>query len=136
MSRPRQRGNTLVELMASLTIMAIVLSVFLRLLFTTDKIFAGQGEAAGGTVALALLLQDISDDVRAGHAVSGGGDALTVGETRYAYDSRRGGTVRSGSDNRFYAGVRPEFTVAGPLVELRLRAGRQSVSTAVGVRQP
>ena len=135
MSRARG-GNTLIELMASLTIMAIVLSIFLRLIFATDRIFARQGESAGGTVALAMLLQDVSEDVRAGHAVSGGGEALTVGGTRYAYDSRRGGTVRSGADNRFYAGVRPEFTVAGPLVELRLQAGRQSVRTAVGVRQP
>jgi type II secretory pathway pseudopilin PulG len=134
---PVGRGNTLVELLTSLTILTIVLTVFLRLLFATDRIFTPQGEAAGATTALALLLQDVSDDVRAARAVSANGDALTVsgpGETRYAYDSERRGTVRSGADNRFYPGVRPSFTVQGPLVEMHLTAGHQNLSTAVGVR--
>ncbi|HEY3397632.1 MAG TPA: prepilin-type N-terminal cleavage/methylation domain-containing protein [Armatimonadota bacterium] len=132
-----RRGNTLVEVLASITILTIVLSVFLRLVFATDRIFAPQGEAASATTALALLLQDVSTDVRGAGAISGGGDGLTVsgpGETRYAYNSARGGTVRSGADNRFYPGVRPQFAVAGSLVEMRLSAGRQSLSTAVGVR--
>jgi prepilin-type N-terminal cleavage/methylation domain-containing protein len=138
MIRPR-RGNTLIELLTSMTILALVLSIFLRLLFATDRIFTPQGESAGATTALASLLQDVSADVWAARAVSGGGEALTVsgpGAARYAYDSRRAGTVRRGADNRFYAGVRPQFSVTGSLVQMRLSAGRQSVTTAVEVRRP
>ena len=130
-------GNTLVELVTALAVLALVLTVALRLIFAVDRTLAPQGEAAGGTAACAALLQDVSQDLRAARATSGGGDALTLlgaGETSYAWDPDRGGTVRRGDDNRFYSGVRAEFSPEGSLVRVRLTAGLDRVSTAVAVR--
>ena len=130
-------GNTLVELMTALAVLALVLTVALRLVFAVDRTLLPQGEAAGGTAACAALLQDVSEDLRAARSTSGGGDALTLrgaGETRYAWDAERGGTVRRGEDNRLYQGVRAEFSREGSLVRVRLSAGLDRVSTAVAVR--
>jgi prepilin-type N-terminal cleavage/methylation domain-containing protein len=72
-----RRGHTLMELLVSLAVLAMLGSVTLRLMFAGDNALQAQTARATANSAALRLLHDVSDDLRASSS-AGSGETLTI----------------------------------------------------------
>jgi len=134
-----RRGNTLIELMVALTLLAVAGNVSMRLLYAGNRILRPETARSAATGGQAALLEDLGSDLRGARGVAAGGNTLTVSGANaatYTWDERRQATVRTGGDARAYPGVRAAFSREGRLVRVTLTAGDHPLTTAYWVRNP
>ena len=134
-----RRGNTLIELMVAITLLAVAGNVSMRLLYAGNRVLRPESARSAATGGQAALLEDLGSDLRAARGVSGGGSTLSVSGANaatYAWDERRQATVRTGDDARAYPGVHANFSREGRLVRVTLTAGDRTITTAYWVRNP
>jgi prepilin-type N-terminal cleavage/methylation domain-containing protein len=118
--RRARHGFTLLELLVAMAVMAVVVSVALRLLFLSDAALGRERMRSAATGAVARFLQDVGADVRSATGASASGASLVLAgpsRVRYLWDASQGATIRRvAGDTRTYPGVRPRFARAGSLV--------------------
>lgn len=136
-----RHGSTLIEFMVAIAVLAVVVSVSLRLLYTSDRALQGEAARAASAGGVARLLADLGEDLREASSVSGGGEALAVRGTRglrYYWDDEQQATVRQGFsaqvEMRVYPGVRVEFKPGGSLVRVHISSGSIAVRTTYYLR--
>jgi len=131
-----RRGYTLIELIVSLALLATVVSVASRLLFTSDRALDAESERAVALGVQGEMLGDLGRDLRGGSAASGGGDTLSVGGVTWR--SSEEGTVRSiagrPDQTRQYPHVRTQFEVGGSLVTVTITSPAGTARTAFYMR--
>lgn len=131
-----KRGYTLIELIVSLAILAIVVSVASRLLFTSDRALGAESDRAIALGEQGELLSDLGRDLRGASAASGGDATLTVADVTWR--SSEDGTIRSIAGrpemDQTYPHVRTQFRIEGPLVTVRLRSEAGTAETAFYLR--
>ncbi len=133
--RPR-RGYALLECIIAIGIMAMVVSVALRLLFASDVALGREKTASGGAGAMAALMGDVAADARPSAGASADGASLSVGGAKYSWDARRKATVRQATgDLRVYPGVRAKFGVSGKMVTVEAAAGKTVARTSCYMRR-
>ena len=132
-----RHGHTLIELIVSLALLAAVVSVASRLLFTSDRALSAESDRAVALGGQGELLSDLGRDLRGASGATGGGDALSVGNVTWRSDE--GGTVRSISQqpdwDRSYPHLRAEFEVRGSLVTVTLTSKAGAARTAFYLRR-
>ncbi|MFO8082351.1 MAG: prepilin-type N-terminal cleavage/methylation domain-containing protein [Armatimonadota bacterium] len=130
------RGYTLIELLVSLALLAVVVGVSSRLLFTTDRALGAESDRAVALGAQGELLSDLGRDLRGASVASGGGDSLTVGSVTWR--GSEAGTVRSiagrPEQDRAYHHVRARFTISGSVVGVQLTSPAGEARTAFYLR--
>lgn len=131
-----RRGYTLLELIVSLALLAVVVSVASRLLFTSDRALEAESDRAVALGGQGEMLSDLGRDLRGAAGASGGGDALTVGNVTWR--SGEDGTVRSiagrPDQDRSYPHVGARFTIEGRLVTVELTSEAGTARTAFYMR--
>ena len=131
-----KRGYTLIELIVSLALLAGVVGVASRLLFTSDRALSAESDRAVALGGQGELLSDLGRDLRGASRASGGGDAVTVGNVTWRSDE--GGTVRSIAErpdqNRRYPHVSASFAIEGRLVTVELTSEAGTARTAFYLR--
>lgn len=132
----RKRGYTLIELIVSLAILAGVVSVTSRLIFTSDRALGADSDRAVALGAQGELLSDLGRDLRGASSASGGGDALSVGGTtwRSAADGTRRSVAGQPDLTRTWPGIRTRFTIGGRLVTVELQSAAGEARTALYLR--
>ena len=134
----RQRGMTLVELVAATAVLAVIMGITLRLIFLSDRALGAQDTKAAAVASAASLLQDLGRDVRAAAGVSGAGSRLTLsGPQAVTYSSADGQTTRHvsglpGEDRCYAATFDAEPT--GRLVNVTIRSPRVSLQSSIMIR--
>ena len=136
-----RRGQTLLELMVAIAILAVIAAVALRMVFAADRAMSGPEEQVTTAGGQAQLLDDLGRDLRSARGASGGSGRLTVrGERTVVYEWSRSGnaTVRRvvGRPNmtREYPGVRVAATVRGRIVNVDIRGDAMALGTAFYMR--
>ncbi|MBD3291334.1 MAG: prepilin-type N-terminal cleavage/methylation domain-containing protein [Armatimonadia bacterium] len=131
-----KRGYTLIELIVSLALLAVVVSVASRLLFTSDRALEAESERAVALGGQGEMLSDLGRDLRGAAGASGGGATLTVGNVTWR--SSEDGTVRSiagrPDQDRSYPKVQARFTIEGRLVTVDLTSEAGTARTAFYMR--
>lgn len=131
-----KRGYTLIELIVSLALLAIVVSVASRLLFTSDRALEAESDRAVALGGQGELVSDLGRDLRGAAGASGGGGTLSVRGVTWRSDE--GGTVRSVAGqpdlDRTWPGIRARFTIEGRLVTVELTSGAGAARTAFYMR--
>ncbi|MGC9318753.1 MAG: type II secretion system protein [Armatimonadota bacterium] len=129
-----RRGYTIMELMVSLALLAVVTSVTGRLLFTSDRALGEQSRRAAAVGGQGDLLSDLGRDLRGASAASAGGASLTVGPV--SYRSTEDGVTRSvsGRDVQEYPNVQARFSRSGSLVIVALSSQAGEARTGVHLR--
>jgi len=119
-----RRGYTLIELLTSIGVLSVLLSVMLSFLFASDRAserLAVRSVRQGSTAA---LLSDLSRDVRDG--------ALSRGAT---WTQSATGAIRATSgETRTYPGCRYSVTRRGRLATLTVTCGQERLQTTIFVR--
>jgi hypothetical protein len=119
-----------------MALLAVVVSVSSRLLFTTDRALGAESDRAMALGAQGELLSDLGRDLRGASSASGGGDSLTVGGVTWR--ASEDGTVRSiagrPEHDRTYPGVRARFSIGGSLVSVELTSVAGEARTAFYLR--
>jgi prepilin-type N-terminal cleavage/methylation domain-containing protein len=137
-----KRGYTLLELTVSMAILAVIVPVALRLMFTADRAL-GPGEAqATATGGQAQLLEDLARDTNSASSVSVKDGWLTVSSAGlrivYSWVPQQGATVRTvmtpGGETRAYPGVRASFAIQGRLVRAEVQGSAGGLKTAFAMR--
>jgi len=136
-----KRGHTLIEMIVAIAILAVVLPVSLRLLFTMDWALGAEAEKLERTGGQAQLLEDLGADIRGARTARAGRDGLRLrGPTnlRYYWDEQQQATVRetlgAAGETRIYPGVRAEFVRTGRMVRVHISAGETELRTAYYLR--
>jgi prepilin-type N-terminal cleavage/methylation domain-containing protein len=131
-----RRGYTLIELIVSLALLAVVVGVSGRLIFTSDRALDAESDRAVALGAQGEMLSDLGRDLRGAASASGGGGSLSVGQITWR--SSEDGTVRAiaGRPEReqTYAGVRANFSISGSLVNVTLTSAAGKAQTAFYLR--
>jgi len=132
-----RRGSTLIELVVSLSILAVAVSVCLRLLFTMDRAVGSEEQQLTRTAGYTQLLDDLGADVRAAASAAATGSTLRLhgaAEVRYYWDDQQQATIRQAiapeSETTLYPHVRAAFEGDGPMVRVRLRSEKTDLRTA------
>lgn len=119
-----RRGYTIIELITSIGVLSVLLSVMLSFLFASDRAserLAVRSVRQGNTAA---LLSDLSQDLREG--------ALNRGAT---WTQSASGAARTASgDTRTYPGCRYSLTRRGRLAALTVTCGKERLQTTIFVR--
>ena len=136
-----KRGQTLIELVVAIAILAVVVPVSLRLLFAMDWAVTEQAEQAESIGNVAELLEDVGADLRAARKVNAVREKLRLwsrGQVYYYWDGRELATVRqtvgAKGEMRIYPGARANFQQAGNMVRVRISAGEITLRTAFYLR--
>ena len=130
-----RRGYTIIELLVSLALLAAVVTVSLRLLFTSDRALGAEGERAAAVGMQGELLSDLGRDLRGASAAAASGAVLRVGEI--SYRSADAGVVRSAAGqpqlDRSYPHLQARFARSGALVlvDVTSSAGRARTGFAL-----
>jgi prepilin-type N-terminal cleavage/methylation domain-containing protein len=107
-----RRGYTLLELLTSISVLAVILGVMLPLIFMGDRALTRSDAAVDRDATAVHLLGDISRDLRGASAVSIGSDALRLDGVTYRYLAAEDRTLRQDAlSYTAYPGAR--FAVAG-----------------------
>jgi hypothetical protein len=124
------------ECVIALGIMAMVLSVALRLIYASDVALGRERTASSGAGAMAAMMADVAADARPASGASADGASLTVGGAKYSWDAGRKATVRQAAgDLRAYPGVRAKFGVSGRMVVVEAVAGKTVARTSCYMRR-
>ena len=137
-----RRGFTLMELIVSVAILAVITPLALRLLFTSDRALGtseAQAQTAGGQ---AQLLEDLARDTNSATTASirnGWLTLITAGQqVTYSWVPERRATVRTvaaqAGETRTYPGVQASFTFEGKLIAARVQGNSGSLQTAFAMR--
>ncbi len=136
-----RRGQTLLELVVSLAILAIVVAVSLRLVFISDRALGQESDRVASVGGQAQLLEDLGRDLRtARSAVSAGGrlHIISSHSVIYQWSGEKRATVRRviGQPNtvRHYPGVQTDFAVRGKFVEASIRSDAGTLRTGFCMR--
>jgi len=136
-----RRGYLLMELLVSIALLAVVIAVATRLLFTSDRALAAEGEHIAAVGGAADLISDLGRDLRGAHSVSGGDVSLMIAGSpaiRYDYSRERGAVMRYVVGNpdltREYPGLRVRFAVRGDLVTVDLSTSAGEMRTGFYLR--
>ena len=128
--------NSSPAMMDPAPLLAVVVGVSSRLLFTTDRALVAESDRAMALGAQGELLSDLGRDLRGASRAIGGGEALTVGGV--AWRASEGGTVRSiagrPDQDRNYRHVRARFTISGSVVGVELTSPAGEARTAFYLR--
>lgn len=136
-----RRGYLLMEVLVSIALLAVVVAVSVRLIFTSDRALGAEGERAAAIGGAAELMSDLGRDLRGARGASGDGHALMISgaqSIRYSYSRERGGVVRQEGARadlaREYPGLRARFTVSGELVIAEVSSSAGAIRTAFYLR--
>ena len=136
-----RRGSTLMEMVVSIGLLAVVALVSVRLMFMSDRALGAEGERIAAVGGAADLLADLGRDLRQASRVSGGGTGLLVAGAqpiRYQYSRGRGAVVRSAAGREGlvseYPGLRAHFTPQGRFVTVALTTSTGEVRTGFYLR--
>ncbi len=136
-----KRGQTLIELVVAIAILAVVLPVSLRLLFTMDWALGTEADRMEVTGSQAQLLKDLGMDIRAArHATVRPATLHLRGPTelRYYWDEEEQATIREVAgrpgETRQYGGIRAEFAGTSPIVRVHITGGPAALRTAYYLR--
>lgn len=136
-----RRGSTLIELVVSLSILAVAVSVCLRLLFTMDRAVGSEEQQLVRTSGRTRLLDDLGADVRAARGATATGSVLRLhgaAEVRYYWDDQQQATIRRATaperHTTLYPHLRATFRRDGTMLRVRLRSGDADLRTAYYLR--
>lgn len=137
-----RRGYTLLELVVAISILTVIFSITLRLVFFSDRALGGVEEKAADTAVAARLLQDVSRDARSASEVTVGPGYLRMtspaGAVIYRWSASTGATSRRGShgasDQREYPGASCSASVSARFVEFIVKTRYTRLTSGVSLR--
>ena len=136
-----RRGQSLIEMVVAIIVLAVVVPVSMRLLFAMDWALGGEADKLACIGSRAELLQDLGADIRAARRATDSGEGLRLWgpvPLRYYWDHEQDATVRqtigAEGETRVYPGVRAEFVRRGKMVHVRIVSGKTDLHTAYYLR--
>jgi prepilin-type N-terminal cleavage/methylation domain-containing protein len=135
-----RRGYTIIELLTTVAVLAVIAAVSLRLVFATDRALGGEQRKSTTHGSAAALLEDVSRDLRGATGASGGGEVRISGaqSATYRWSEATGATTRvapgAADDGKQYVGARVSVAAGGRYVRVTVTSGSLNLQTGVCMR--